>query len=136
MSRLRAFQSLGTVPVNVYWALSAISIDEMRVAIALLQDGFSGGGAAGSMTYTLRNFGEWYRGAGTSLLFKHLAISVANCGGIVHPIVAVRSQTAAGRERTVWFAREDLVMRIIELDAATGSFRLEQVPPPSMALAA
>jgi hypothetical protein len=87
------------------------------------------------MTYTLNNFGGWHRGAGVDLLFEHLAFALANCGRVVHVVVAVRGRNGSASERTTWFAREDLIMRVTHLDPATGSFRLEQVSP-SAALAA
>jgi hypothetical protein len=37
-------------------------------------------------------------------------------------------RASTGRERTVWFARPDIIMRVTHLDAKTGSFTLVQVP--------
>ena len=133
MSKREAFQSLGTILRNVRGDLSALSTDGRRAAVSLWQDDFRG--AAGSMTYTLRDFGGWYTGAGVRLLFKHLAHALDNCDGFVHVVVAVQRRTGSGRERRTWFAREDLIMRVTYLDPATGSFRLEQWSP-SEALAA
>jgi len=132
MSKREAFKSLGMMPRNVRWALSAQSADKSRIAISLWQDGFKPG-PTGSMTYTLNNFGGWHRGAGVDLLFEHLAFAVANCGRVVHVVVAIRPGSC--HERTTWFTRENLILRVTDLDPATGSFRLEQVSPSAALVA-
>jgi hypothetical protein len=79
MSRTAAFRAYGVKPTNVYNSLSAVSADKKTVVVTLLQRDFRG--RAGSMTYELRNFGNWFQGPGTNNLFKHLVFAVANCGG-------------------------------------------------------
>jgi hypothetical protein len=87
-------------------------------------------GPAGKMVYDRSDLGDWYDGNGSRFLFEDLAWSLANCGGIVRVIVAVRDRRASPHVRMAeCYPQKNLFMRITHLDPEKRAFRLEQVTP-------
>jgi hypothetical protein len=126
-TRLQAFWYFGTKPQNRYRSWSARSADGSIVAVTPWREELRG--PAGSMVYWRHGWGDWNRSNGRSF-FDDLMWAMANCGGIVRVVVVVRDRTANPRARTAdCYPAKDLLMRVVHLDSAAGSFRLEQVVP-------
>jgi hypothetical protein len=127
-TRTASFRFYNTEPRNPNWSWSAVSPDGKTVVVTLWIDGFKG--PAGSMVYARRGLGDWHNGNGNRFFFEDLAWAVANCGGIVRVIVAVRDKRQTGRGKTVeCYPRKELIMRVVHLDPKAGAFRLKQVAP-------
>lgn len=127
-TRTQAFLFFNTEPRNPYWSLSARSADGKTVAVTLWKDEITG--SAGRMVYERRSLGGWYQGNGSRSFFKDLNWALANCGGIVRVIVAVRDRSASPRVRmSECYPQKNLFMRVTHIDPITGAFRLEQVVP-------
>jgi hypothetical protein len=127
-TRTAAFRFLNTEPRNPNWSWSARSTDGKTVVVTLWKDELRG--PAGKMIYVRNDLGDWYDGNGSRFFFEDLTWALANCGGIVRVIVAVRDRSASPRVRTAeCYPQKNLFMRITHLDPEIGAFRLEQVVP-------
>jgi hypothetical protein len=130
-TRTACFRFYNTDPLNPNWSWSAVSADGKTVVVTLWLDEFKG--QAGKMVYARQGLGDWHKGSGSRFFFEDLAWAVANCGGIVRVVVAVRDPRQTGRAKTLeCYPRKDLVMRVVHVDPKTGAFRLEQVVLPSV----
>ena len=131
-TRTAAFRFFNTKPRNPNWSWSARSADGLTVVVTLWKHELIG--TAGSMVYYRPDLGDWHRGNGSKFFFEDMAWALANCGGVVRVIVAVRDPNAGPRVRAVeCYPQKNLFMRITHLDPKTGAFRLEQVAPAASA---
>lgn len=125
-TRTQAFRLYNTEPRNPNWSWSARCAD--TVVVTLWKDEFTG--PAGRMIYERHGLGNWHKGNGNRFLFEDLAWALANCGGIVRVIIAVRDLSAFPRVRMAeCYPQKNLFMKVTHIDPISGAFRLEQVVP-------
>jgi hypothetical protein len=130
-TRTEAFAIYKVKPSNTYWGLSARSEARGLVVISLWQDEIRG--KAGRMFCERTSWGDWYNGPGRTPFLEDLLWASEHLDGLVRLVISTRTRTEKGWVRTESFARPDLLMRVVQVDLATGAFRLEQVVPEAKA---
>ena len=132
-SRSAAFRFYNAEPINPNWSWSARSADGKTVVVTLWRHEFRG--PAGKMVYARSDLGDWHEGNGSRTFFNDLVWALANCGGMVRVVMAVRDWNASPRVRTAeCYPQKNLWMRITYLNLETGAFKLEQVVPAESAV--
>lgn len=127
MSHTSQFAVYGTKPRNARWSWSARSDDGKTVVVRLWQDAFKNG------TATYRSEGPspgdtWQHSPGYRELIDNLAWARDECAGAVRVIIAIAEDRYADpRSIRESFAKPDLIMRVTELNEATGAFELARV---------
>jgi hypothetical protein len=130
MTRKRSFGCYGALLRNPMTDWSAISSDGKTMAVSLWLDEFRG--RARVMVYEKIDTDDWLDGPGKRLFFEHLQYALDRCDGLARVVVSVRDP--ANRSRTTdCYAAPNLILRIANLDARRGMFRLEQILPTSKA---
>ena len=92
-SRSAAFRFYNAEPINPNWSWSARSADGKTVVVTLWRHEFRG--PAGKMVYARSDLGDWHEGNGSRTFFNDLVWALANCGGMVRVVVAVRDWNAS-----------------------------------------
>jgi hypothetical protein len=119
-----AFEHFGTVRKNPRWSWSAKSPDGKTVAVTLWQDEFENGG----QTYRSRGNLAGTSRAGRTELMENLQWALDHCGGLVRVVMAkAKDVNADPRSIELCFPHPKLVMKVVELDKASGHFVLERV---------
>ena len=128
VGKVEAYAALGAVLKNERWAWSGHSEDETAVVVTLWADklrAVPGGG----MRYDLfdaPDLDAWRTKRGNRERIRDLVLARDRCDGRFR---AVGGRANAGGdamlEGSVYEARPDLVMRLIDLDEATGEFSAE-----------
>jgi hypothetical protein len=125
ITHTEAFQTYGVKPRNANWSWSGRSADGKTVVVTLWKDEFRG--PAGRMVYSRPDRGDWFDGPGFRYIMEDLLWARDNCKGIVRVIVA-NPKDEKGQTRRIadCYPQEKLVMRVTQVDPATGAFTLEQ----------
>lgn len=123
MTRTKSFRQLNAL-LSCPYRWSGKSTDGKTVVVSLWRDEFVG--PAGAMVYEKGDTNDWVDGPAKREFFRHLRWALDHCGGIVRVVVAVRDLADRARASDCYPAPK-LILRIAELDAINGAFRLEQV---------
>jgi hypothetical protein len=120
------FEHFSVKPGNPRWSWSGRSDDGQTVAVTFWQDRFENKGTLYRSHVHLPG-DKWFGSPGHTELIRNLAWARDHCGGCVRVIVAIpKDRNASPRSIKECFPQPDLIMRLSELDPATGDFILER----------
>lgn len=128
VGKVEAYAALGAALKNERWAWSGHSADETTVVVTLWADKLRevpGGG----MRYDLFDAPDredWRGKRGNRERIRDLVLARERCDGLFKVVVGRANETGdAMLEGSVYEARPDLTMRLIDLDETTGEFSAE-----------
>jgi hypothetical protein len=121
------FEHYGTKPANPRWSWSGRSDDGKTVSVTFWQDRFEGGTTLYRSHVHLSD-DKWFGSPGHAELIRNLAWARDHCDGLVRVIIAIpRDRDVSPRSIKECFPQPNLIMRVTQLDAATGDFVVERV---------
>ncbi len=116
------FKFYGTVPTNIRWSWSGKSHDGKTVSVTFWQDLFESKGRVYRST-PHKAQDKWYGSRGHRELIANLAHAKEHCEGVLKIIVAIPTDPKESpRKIKECFPAPNLVMRLVSLDPATGTF--------------
>ena len=129
VGKVEAYAALGAVLKNERWAWSGHSADESTVVVTLWDDKLRA--VPGGVRYDLFDASDraaWRSKRGNRERIRDLALARDRCDGLFKVVVGRANEAGdAMLEGSVYEPRFDLVMRLIDLDEATGEFSAESV---------
>lgn len=127
VGKVEAYAALGAVLKNERWAWSGHSADEAVVVVTLWADKLRA--VPGGFRYDLFEAPDreaWRTKRGNRERIRDLVLARERCDGLFKVVVGRANEAGdAMLEGSVYEARPDLVMRLIDLDEATGEFSAE-----------
>ena len=127
VGKVEAYVALGAVLKNERWAWSGHSADEAVVVVTLWADKLLA--VPGGVRYDLfeaPDLEAWRTKRGNRERIRDLVLARDRCDGLFKVVVGRANEAGdAMVEGSVYEARPDLVMRLIDLDEATGEFSAE-----------
>ena len=130
VGKLEAYAALGAVLKNERWAWSGHSADEATVVVTLWADklrAVPGGGFRYDL-FDASDLEDWRTKRGNRERIRDLALARDRRDGLFKVVMGRANEAGdAMTEGSVYEARPDLTMRLIELDEGTGEFSAESV---------
>ena len=127
VGKVEAYAALGAVLKNERWAWSGHSADEATVVVTLWADKLRA--VPGGFRYDLFEAPDreaWRTKRGNRERIRDLVLARERCDGLFKVVVGRANEAGdAMLEGSVYEARPDLVMRLIDFDEATGEFSAE-----------
>ena len=127
VGKIEAYASLGAELKNERWSWSGHSADETTVVVTLWQDKIRP--VEGGIRYDIFDDPElesWRTKRGNRERIRDLVLARDRCGGLFRVVVGRANETGdAMLEGSLYEARPDLTMRLIDLDLKTGEFSAE-----------
>lgn len=127
VGKIEAYASLGAELKNERWAWSGHSADETTVVVTLWDDKIRP--VEGGIRYDIfddPDLESWRTKRGNRERIRDLALARDRCDGLFRVVVGRANETGdAMLEGSLYEARPDLTMRLIDLDETTGEFSAE-----------
>ena len=127
VGKIEAYASLGAELKNERWAWSGHSTDETTVVVTLWQDKIRA--VDGGVRYDIfddPDLESWRTKRGNRERIRDLVLARDRCDGLFRVVVGRANETGdAMLEGSLYEARPDLTMRLIDLDEKTGEFSAE-----------
>ncbi len=127
VGKIEAYASLGAELKNERWSWSGHSADETTVVVTLWQDKIRP--VEGGIRYDIFDDPElesWRTKRGNRERIRDLVLARDRCDGLFRVVVGRANETGdAMLEGSLYEARPDLTMRLIDLDEKTGEFSAE-----------
>ena len=127
VGKVEAYAALGAVLKNERWAWSGHSEDDAVVVVTLWADKLRD--VPGGVRYDLfeaPDLEAWRTKRGNRERIRDLVLARESCDGLFKVVVGRANEAGdAMLEGSVYEARPDLVMRLIDLDETTGEFSAE-----------
>ena len=127
VGKIEAYASLGAELKNERWAWSGHSADETTVVVTLWQDKIRA--VDGGVRYDIfddPDLESWRTKRGNRERIRDLVLARDRCDGLFRVVVGRANETGdAMLEGSLYAARPDLTMRLIDLDEKTGEFSAE-----------
>ena len=127
VGKVEAYAALGAALKNERWAWSGHSEDEAVVVVTLWADKLRA--VPGGFRYDLfeaPDLEAWRTKRGNRERIRDLVLARDRCDGLFKVVIGRANETGhAMLEGSVYEPRPDLVMRLIDLDEATGEFSAE-----------
>ena len=128
VGKVEAYAALGAALKNERWAWSGHSEDGTAVVLTLWADKLRAvpGGGVRYDIFDAPDLDAWRTKRGNRERIRDLVLARERCDGLFRVVVGrVNEAGDAMLEGSVYEARPDLVMRLIDLDEATGEFSAE-----------
>ena len=127
VGKIEAYASLGAELKNERWAWSGHSADETIVVVTLWDDKIRP--VEGGIRYDIfddPDLEAWRTKRGNRERIRDLVLARDRCDGLFRVVVGRANETGdAMLEGSLYEARPDLTMRLIDLDEKTGEFSAE-----------
>ncbi len=127
VGKIEAYASLGAELKNERWSWSGHSADEATVVVTLWQDKIRP--VEGGIRYDIfddPDLESWRTKRGNRERIRDLVLARDRCDGLFRVVVGRVNETGdAMLEGSLYEARPDLTMRLIDLDEKTGEFSAE-----------
>ena len=127
VGKIEAYASLGAELKNERWAWSGHSADETIVVVTLWEDKIRP--VEGGIRYDIfddPDLETWRTKRGNRERIRDLVLARERCDGLFRVVVGRVNETGdAMLEGSLYEARPDLTMRLIDLDEKTGEFSAE-----------
>ena len=127
VGKIEAYASLGAELKNERWSWSGHSADETTVVVTLWQDKIRP--VEGGIRYDIFDDPElesWRTKRGNRERIRDLVLARDRCDGLFRVVVGRANEAGdAMLEGSLYEARPDLTMRLIDLDETTGEFSAE-----------
>ena len=127
VGKIEAYASFGANLKNERWSWSGHSADETIVVVTLWQDKIRP--VEGGIRYDIFDDPElesWRTKRGNRERIRDLVLARDRCDGLFRVVVGRANETGdAMLEGSLYEARPDLTMRLIDLDEKTGEFSAE-----------
>lgn len=128
VGKVEAYAALGAALKNERWAWSGHSADETTVVVTLWADKLRevpGGGLRYDL-FDAPDRESWRGKRGNRERIRDLVLARERCGGLFKVVIGRVNETGdAMLEGSVYEARPDLTMQLIDLDETTGEFSAE-----------
>lgn len=128
VGKVEAYAALGAALKNERWAWSGHSEDETTVVVTLWSDKLRevpGGGVRYDL-FEAPDLDAWRTKRGNRERIRDLVLARDRCDGLFKVVVGrVNAVGDAMLDGSIYEARPDLTLRLIDLDEATGEFSAE-----------
>lgn len=122
-----SFRSFGAESTNPRWSWSARSADGKTVVLTLWRDLVRVQGKSASYDTFGRGLEQWTDRPGNRERLENLKWARDHCGGLFRVVITVAKDANAHPREIAECYPHDMLMRLVDLDEATGEFRATSV---------